>query len=93
MKLFSARQDEAFQTWQKQGETRRRQRLHSFLCTSVTRRSTTSQGFLPHLQPRVELPTQPPSCSSTKPDVLPFPSKLLQPDSLANHPRTWMNTV
>lgn len=44
-------------------------------------------AFCPDLKPHVELPMQTPSCSCLKPDILPFPNNLLQPDSLANHPQ------
>lgn len=50
-------------------------------------RLVTATTFCPDLKPHVELPIQPPSCSRMKPDILPFPNKLFQPDSLANHPQ------
>lgn len=53
----------------------------------------TATAFCPDLKLHVELPIQPPSCSRIKPNILPFPNTLLQPDSLANHPRTQMKRV
>lgn len=53
----------------------------------------TAMTFCPDLKPHVELSLQTPSCSRIKPDTLLYSNKLLQPDSLANHPRTWMNKV
>lgn len=53
----------------------------------------TAAAFCPALKPHVELPVQPSSCSCIRPDILPFPNKPFQPDSLANHPRTQMKRV
>lgn len=52
-----------------------------------------SHGFVPRPQLPVELPIQPPFCSHIKPNILPFPHELLQPNSLANPPRTQMKSV
>lgn len=53
----------------------------------------TAMALCPDLKLPVELPIQPPFCSHIKPNILPFPNKLLQPNSLANPPRTQMKSV
>lgn len=61
------------------------QSIHIAYCFQS--RLVAATTFCPDLKPHVELPIQSPSCSRIKPDILPFPNKLFQPDSLANHPQ------
>lgn len=52
----------------------------------------TATAFCPDLEPSVKLPIES-SCNCIKPDIFPFPKKLLQPDNLASHLNNQMKSV